>query len=42
MAEARTRGRNLARERYEFLMERLGFDSLTAYERTLREKDGHA
>ena len=42
VAEARARGRNLARYRYEFLMERVGFDSLTAYEGTLREKDGHA
>ena len=36
--EAREQGRNLARERYERLMELLGFGSLTEHERALREE----
>ena len=42
VTEARKQGRNLARERYELLMERLGFRSLAAYERALRENGRHA
>ena len=37
VADALARGRNLARERYELLMARLGFGSLAEHERALRE-----